>query len=66
MAGPFPKDGSVLNGAFWLNGESWLICDYTKPLNEHLMELLQSQRVYIERMTVRADALEKWLSLSKG
>jgi hypothetical protein len=56
-----PKDGTVLNGAFWLNGESWLIMQPQMPLNEYLAQSLQEQRQYIERLTKRADALEKWL-----
>lgn len=57
-----PKDGEVLNGAFWLNGEPWLIERPSQPLREYLAESLQSQRQYIERLTKRADALEKWLA----
>jgi hypothetical protein len=57
----FPKDGTILNGAFWLNGESWLILSYNKPLKDVLAESLADQRQYIERLTNRADALEKWL-----
>jgi len=60
----FPKDGTVLNGAFWLNGESWLIMEPQKPLNEYLAQSLQEQRQYIERLTKRADALEQWLARS--
>jgi hypothetical protein len=56
-----PKDGTVVNYAFWLNGNSWLICDTTKPLNEYLIGQLIEQREYIERLTKRANELEKWL-----
>lgn len=56
-----PKDGEVLNGVFWLNGQSWLILDGSKPLNQYLVETLQEQREYIARLTERADTLEKWL-----
>lgn len=56
-----PKDGTVLNGAFWVNEDSWLILDYTKPLGTTLAESLADQRQYIERLTKRADALQKWL-----
>jgi hypothetical protein len=57
-----PKDGTVLNGVFWVNEDSWLILDYTKPLKDLLTEQLAEQRTYIERLTTRADALEKWLA----
>jgi len=59
---PMPKDGTVLNGAFWLNGESWLIMEPGLPLNQYLADSLQEQRQYIERLTKRADDLEKWLA----
>lgn len=60
-----PKDGDVLNGCFWLGGESWLILDHSKPLNQYLVDTLQEQREYIARLTKRADALEKWLEEQK-
>jgi hypothetical protein len=56
-----PSNGTVLNGVFWLNGESWLIQEPDKPLNEYLMQSLQEQRQYIERLTKRANALEEFL-----
>ncbi|MEI8269794.1 MAG: hypothetical protein WCG45_00330 [bacterium] len=58
-----PKDGTVLNGFFWLKGESWLITDLNEPLEEHLANSLISQRQYIARLTKRADDLEKWLEM---
>lgn len=58
----WPKDGTVLNGAFWLGGDSWLILDTTKPLNQLLTEQLQEQRAYIARLTERANRLEQWLA----
>ncbi len=58
----FPKDGEVLNGAFWLNGEPWLISNPDEPLKQYLAKLLSSQREYIDRLTKRADDLEKWLT----
>lgn len=42
----------------------WLIMEPQKPLNEYLAQSLQEQRQYIERLTKRADALEKWLARS--
>lgn len=57
----WPKDGTVLNGVFWLGGTTWLITDYNKPLNQLLREKLQEQREYIDLLTKRADELEKWL-----
>jgi hypothetical protein len=59
-----PTNGTVLNGAFWLNGNTWLIEQPNKPLQEYLAESLQSQREYIARLTKRADDLEKWLTES--
>lgn len=64
LNGVFPKDGTVFNGVFWVNGDSWLIEDFDKPLDQFLAEQLQEQRQYIERLTKRADALEKWLAKS--
>lgn len=60
-----PKDGDLLDGCFWLNGEPWLIFDRSKPLNQFLVETLQEQREYIERLTKRADTLAKWLGEQK-
>lgn len=60
-----PKDGDVLNDCFWLDGESWLILDRSKPLNQYLVDALQEQREYIKRLTERADTLEKWLGEQK-
>lgn len=62
MENSTPKDGTVLNGVFWLNGNSWLIERPDQPLNEYLNESLRSQREYIAKLTKRADALNKWLN----
>lgn len=56
------KDGTVLNGCFWLNDEPWLIERPIQPLKEYLAESLEDQRQYIARLTERADAMEKWLN----
>lgn len=61
MTHPIPKDGTILNGAFWIKGKSWLITDPRKPLKELLVEQLKDQRSYIDRLTKRADALEEYL-----
>ena len=63
---PHPNNGTVKNGCFWLDGESWLITDNSKPLNEHLTDTLREQRAYIDRLVKRADRLEAWLSLSQN
>ncbi|RTK96118.1 MAG: hypothetical protein EKK64_04770 [Neisseriaceae bacterium] len=60
-----PKDGTVLNGFFWLQGQSWLITDLNEPLEQHLAKSLITQRQYIARLTKRADDLEKWLETEK-
>lgn len=57
------KDGTVLNGAFWLNGKSeWLITNPNQPLKEFLREALQERLEFIERLTISAQALENWLN----
>lgn len=57
-----PKDGTVLNGVFYLNGQTWLLLNPDEPLKKQLAKSLRDQRQYIARLTKRADDLEKWLT----
>jgi hypothetical protein len=59
-----PTNGTVLNGAFWLNDSFWVIEQPNKSLRENLVESLQNSREYIDRLTKRANDLEKWLAES--
>jgi len=55
-------NGTVLNGAVWIDGDSWLITEPNLPIDELLNKQLAEQRKYIERLTVRADNLERYLA----
>jgi hypothetical protein len=55
------KKGTVYNGIFYLDGETWLVENPNIPLTESLRQSLASQRDYIERLIVRADKMEKFL-----
>lgn len=56
-----PKNGDVVNGVFFLNGDTWLILDQSVPLEQFLKKQIIEQHEYIKKLTERTNDLEKWL-----